>query len=111
MKNLSFPLFVLFISLGLLSCTSTPDEASQFDPATLVGTKWVFIDPPPGITGSLEFEDNRFCLWSFMGHQILMEYIVRGKTITLANNTSYIVDGDILLELKAFSKKPLYTKI
>jgi len=113
MKTVSFTslLLVMLLGLGLLSCSSTPKEAApKFDPATLVGTKWVEIDPSPGITFTIEFVDNRFCLWSFQGSHIRMEYMVRGNTITLANQTSYVVNDDILLEVKAFSKKPSLTK-
>jgi len=37
----------------------------------------------------------------------------RSATLTsraLANNTSYVANGDILLEVKGFSKKPFFTK-
>ena len=114
MKKLSFValLLVIFIGFTALSCSSTPNQAaSVFDPVTLVGTKWVEIDPFPGFTFTLEFVDNRYCLWSFQGSRIKMEYRVRGNTITLANNTSYVVEGDILLDVKAFSKKPSLTRV
>jgi len=103
--------FVILITFALFSCASTPKETVPvFDPATLVGTKWVEINPYPGYTFTLEFEDNRICLWSFQGTLIRMEYMVRGTTIILANRTSYIVDGDTLLEVKGFSKKPFFMK-
>ena len=113
MKTLFFKNFLLILLIGFISfsCASTPnDAASKFDPKALVGTKWVEIDPSPGFTFTLEFEDNRFCLWSFQGIRIRMEYTVTGNTITLANKTSYVVNGNILLEVNAFSKKPFFTK-
>jgi len=114
MKALPFTSLVLIILIVFisLSCTSTPNQAvPEFDPATLVGTKWTKIDPLPGFIFTLEFLDNRFCLWSFQGTRLRMEYRVRGNTITLANNVSYVVNGDILLEVNAFSKKPSLTKV
>ena len=113
MKTISYAGLGLIILAGFISisCSSTPNETgSKFDPVTLAGTKWVEIDPLPGFVFTLEFEDSRFCIWSFQGHRMRLEYSVRGNTIILANNTSYVIDGDILLESKGFSKKPRLTK-
>ena len=94
----------------VLSCASTP-SGPPVEPESLIGTKWIPIEPSPGIEFSLEFEDERFCLWSFMGQRLLLEYKVSGNTIRLANNISYIVEGDILREVRAFSTRPFLTKV
>ena len=99
MKTLSFTKFLLIILICFISisCSSTLfTNAPAFDPEILIGTKWVEIEPSPGFTFSLEFEDTRFVLWSFQNTQLYMEYMITGSTITLANHTSYILNGDIL---------------
>ena len=110
-KTLLFILLVGMFSF-MLSCVSTPQQSSPpIEAESLIGTKWIPIEQIPGFDFFLEFENERFCLWSFRGHELLLEYKISGNRIRLANNTSYIIDGDILKEERLFSAKPFLTKV
>ena len=109
MKNKLLFSLLLVVTFGIiLSCASSPSVPQELsaEHERIIGTKWLTILPDSKDT--LEFVDERFCIFTSKGKPQRIAYAVKENKVIIGNN---LLSYEIREEVLYLIGYPAYNKV